>query len=217
VRERATGSSCPPAGGRLVESCLVDGFSRVRRLRSRSADLREREQPVSGISVGIRPLDLSVNGGIHRVYVGLDVSEADTLAQVLRERLGLTGLKEVCDHGACGACTVIMDGRAVLSCMVLAVEAEGHEVLTIEGLPEDDPVVAAFAEQSEPGHGTALQCGYCTPGFVMAAHALLARNPDPTLSEVKEALAGNLCRCGCYQAIGRAVLRAAAVMRERGR
>jgi carbon-monoxide dehydrogenase small subunit len=143
--------------------------------------------------------------------------ESATLAFVLRERLGLTGLKEVCDQGACGACTVIMDGKAVLSCMVLAVEAEGHDVLTIEGLPDDDPVVTAFAEQSEPGHGTALQCGYCTPGFVMAAHALLAENSEPTLDEVKQALAGNLCRCGCYQAIGRAVLAAAAAMREKGR
>ena len=99
-----------------------------------------------------------------------------------------------------------MDGRAVLSCMVLAVEAAGHEVLTIQGLPDDDPVIQAFACQCEPGHGTALQCGFCTPGAVMTAKAFLDENPDPTLEEVKEALAGNLCRCGCYQGIAQAVL-----------
>jgi aerobic-type carbon monoxide dehydrogenase small subunit (CoxS/CutS family) len=102
-----------------------------------------------------------------------------------------------------------MDGQAILSCMTLAVEADGHEVLTIEGLPENDLVIAAFAEQCEPGYGTALQCGYCTPGFVMATKGLLNENPHPTLDEVKEALSGNLCRCGCYAAIGQAVLRVA--------
>jgi aerobic-type carbon monoxide dehydrogenase small subunit (CoxS/CutS family) len=94
--------------------------------------------------------------------------------------------------------------------MVLAVEADGHEVQTIEGLGEDDPVILAFAEQSEPGYGTALQCGYCTPGFVMTARALLNANPSPTLAEIKEALAGNICRCGCYAGIAQAVLRASA-------
>jgi len=111
---------------------------------------------------------------------------------------------------------VLLDGRAVLSCMVLAVETHGHEVTTIEGLPQDDPVVAAFAEQSEPGYGTALQCGYCTPGFVMASVALLRENPRPTLDEVKEALSGNLCRCGCYAGIAQAVLHAAEKLAARG-
>ncbi len=136
---------------------------------------------------------------------------------MLRDKLGLTGLKVVCDEGACGACTVIMDGKAILSCMTLAVEADGHDILTIEGLEKDDPVVESFAEQSEPGYGTALQCGYCTPGFVMAAKALLMENPNPTLEEIKEALAGNLCRCGCYAAIAMAVLHAAGKMAARGR
>ena len=154
-------------------------------------------------------ISLSVNGRTHGFVLGHDIAAAQTLAEVLRERLGLTGLKVACDEGACGACTVIMDGRAVLSCMVLAVEAAGHEVLTIEGLRDDDPVVAAFACQCEPGHGTALQCGFCTPGAVMTAKAFLDENPDPTLDEVKEALAGNLCRCGCYQGIAQAVLAAA--------
>jgi len=139
-----------------------------------------------------------------------------TLAALLREKLGYTGLKISCDEGACGACTVLLDGRAVLSCMMLAIEADGHEVLTIEGLSSDDPVVKAFAEQSEPGYGTALQCGYCTPGFVMTARALLNENPSPSLEEVKEALSGNICRCGCYAGIAQAVLNAAKRIAEQG-
>jgi aerobic-type carbon monoxide dehydrogenase small subunit (CoxS/CutS family) len=93
--------------------------------------------------------------------------------------------------------------------MTLAVEAVGHRILTIEGLEEDDPVVTAFAEQCEPGYGSALQCGYCTPGFVMSAKSLLNENPDPTVEEIKEGLSGNFCRCGCYPAVAQAVLRAA--------
>ena len=154
-------------------------------------------------------ISIAVNGREHGFVLGHDIAATQTLADVLRERLGLTGLKVACDEGACGACTIIMDGRAVLSCMVLAVEAAGHELLTIEGLADDDPVVKAFACQCEPGHGTALQCGFCTPGAVMTAKAFLDENPDPTLDEVKEALAGNLCRCGCYQGIAQAVLAAA--------
>lgn len=160
---------------------------------------------------------IRINGTWYDFKVGRDSQETDTLAYVLRDKLGLTGLKVVCDEGACGACTVIMDGKAILSCMTLAVEADGHDILTIEGLEKDDPVVESFAEQSEPGYGTALQCGYCTPGFVMAAKALLMENPNPTLEEIKEALAGNLCRCGCYAAIAMAVLHAAEKMAARGR
>ena len=154
-------------------------------------------------------IGIKINGARHTFEVGRDLLPSDTLAALLRENLGLTGLKVACDEGACGACTVIMDGHPVLSCMTLAVEADGHEVLTIEGLAANDPVVEAFAEQCEPGYGTALQCGFCTPGFVMTAKALLDENPHPTLDEVKEALSGNLCRCGCYAAIAQAVLRAA--------
>jgi aerobic-type carbon monoxide dehydrogenase small subunit (CoxS/CutS family) len=158
------------------------------------------------------PIRIQVNGRWYQFEVGRDVAPYDTLASLLREKLGLTGLKVACDEGACGACTVLLDGEAVLSCMTLAVETDGRSVLTIEGLPADDPVIEAFAEQSEPGYGTALQCGFCTPGFVMAAHALLQENPHPTLDEVRESLSGNLCRCGCYAAIGQAVLHAAEKM-----
>jgi aerobic-type carbon monoxide dehydrogenase small subunit (CoxS/CutS family) len=166
---------------------------------------------------GARTIRITVNDLPVVLEAGKDFAPADTLALVLRDRLGHTGLKVACDEGACGACTVLLDGRAVLSCMMLVLEADGHEVLTIEGLPADDPVVEAFAEQCEPGYGTAMQCGFCTPGFIMAAKGLLLENPDPTLEEVKEGLSGNLCRCGCYPAIAQATLRAAQKSKERGR
>jgi carbon-monoxide dehydrogenase small subunit len=152
-----------------------------------------------------RAITLRVNGRVHALEVGRDVEPNMTLAYVLRERLGITGPKVPCDEGACGACTVLLDGKAVLSCMMLAIEADGHAIVTIEGLAKADPVVEAFACQCEPGYGTAMQCGICTPGFVMAARALLDENPKPTMDEIKEALSGNLCRCGCYAAIAQAV------------
>jgi aerobic carbon-monoxide dehydrogenase small subunit len=153
-------------------------------------------------------INVRINGVWREFKIGTDLEPSMTLSMFLRERLGFTGLKVSCDEGACGACTIIMDGKAVLSCMILAVEADGRDLLTIEGLPKDDPVIEAFAEQCEPGHGTALQCGYCTPGFVMTTRALLNENPVPTLDEVKEALSGNLCRCGCYAGIAMAVMHA---------
>jgi aerobic-type carbon monoxide dehydrogenase small subunit (CoxS/CutS family) len=135
---------------------------------------------------------MRINGEWREFEIGRDLLPTTTLSAFLREQVGCTGLKISCDEGACGACTIIMDGKAVLSCMLLAVEADGHDLLTIEGLPEDDPVIEAFAEQCEPGHGTALQCGYCTPGFVMTVRALLNENPSPTLDEVKEATRASL-------------------------
>ena len=134
-----------------------------------------------------------------------------TLLDALRDELGLTGSKEGCGSGDCGACTVIMDGRMVCSCLVLAVEAEGRVVQTIEGIAEGGqlhPVQEKFLEHA------ALQCGYCTPGFIVATKALLERNPDPTESEVRYWLAGNLCRCTGYDKIVRAVMDAAATMRQ---
>ncbi|AEV30870.1 aerobic-type carbon monoxide dehydrogenase, small subunit CoxS/CutS-like protein [Sphaerochaeta pleomorpha str. Grapes] len=163
-----------------------------------------------------RELRIRINGMYHTFLLEGDLDNATTLSYLLREKLGFTGLKVACDEGACGACTVIMDGKAVLSCMVLAIEADGHEVITIEGLAKDDPVIQAFAEQSEPHYGTAMQCGYCTPGFVMTAKAFLNENPNPTLAEIKDALSGNICRCGCYAGIAQAVFRAAEKIRERG-
>ena len=134
-----------------------------------------------------------------------------TLLDVLRDELHLTGSKEGCASGDCGACSVTMDGRLVCACLVLAVETQGAEVKTIEGMADGDrlhPLQQKFLDHA------ALQCGVCTPGFLVAAKSLLERNPDPTESEVRYWLAGNLCRCTGYDKIVRAVLDTAAEMRE---
>lgn len=133
-----------------------------------------------------------------------------TLLEVLRDELDLTGTKEGCATGDCGACSVLLDGRVVCACLVLAVEAEGRTLTTVEGLADGEklhPLQKAFLEHA------ALQCGICTPGFLVAAKALLDRNPDPSEHEVRYELAGNLCRCTGYDKIVRAVLAAAADMR----
>ena len=133
-----------------------------------------------------------------------------TLLDVLRDELNLTGSKEGCSTGDCGACSVIMDGRVVCSCLALGVEAEGRSIETIEGMAEGEtlhPLQRLFLEDA------ALQCGFCTPGFLVAAKALLNENPDPTETEVRYWLAGNLCRCTGYDKIVRSVLSAAAEMR----
>jgi carbon-monoxide dehydrogenase small subunit len=139
-------------------------------------------------------------------------SHRHLLSDYLRAQLGLTGTHVGCEHGVCGCCTVLLDGRPVRSCLVLAVQAEGHEVTTIEGLApaggELHPVQRAFHEC----HG--LQCGFCTPGFVMAICGLLARSPEPAPEELEEGIAGNLCRCTGYAAIRRAARRAAELLRE---
>jgi carbon-monoxide dehydrogenase small subunit len=135
----------------------------------------------------------------------------ETLLDVLRDRLGLTGSKEGCGTGDCGACSVTLDGRLVCSCLVLGAEAEGREVRTVEGIARGDrlhPLQEKFLEFA------ALQCGICTPGFLVAAKALLEQNPDPTESEIRFGLAGNLCRCTGYDKIVRAVQAAAAEMRK---
>jgi aerobic carbon-monoxide dehydrogenase small subunit len=134
----------------------------------------------------------------------------ETLLDVLRDRLGLTGTKEGCGTGDCGACSVILDDRLVCSCLVLGAEAEGRRVETIEGMASGDslhPLQQKFLEHA------ALQCGICTPGFLIAAKDLLARNPDPTETEIRFGLAGNLCRCTGYDKIVRAVQDAASVMK----
>ncbi|MBU0971809.1 MAG: (2Fe-2S)-binding protein [Proteobacteria bacterium] len=161
-------------------------------------------------------IKIKINGCWHNFEPERDITPTMTLSYLLREKLGYTGLKVSCDEGGCGACTVILDGKAILSCMMLAVAANGHEILTIEGLEKNDPVVEAFAEQCEPGYGTALQCGICTPGFVMSTKALLNENPIPTMAEVKEALSGHICRCGCYAGIAQAVTHASEKIAKKG-
>ncbi len=134
-----------------------------------------------------------------------------TLLDVLRDELDLTGSKEGCGTGDCGACSVLLDGRLVCACLVLGVEAQGHAITTIEGVAkggELHPIQQQFLDDA------ALQCGICTPGFIVAAKALLDQNPDPTETEVRFWLAGNLCRCTGYDKIIRAVMNAAAKMRE---
>ncbi len=144
--------------------------------------------------------------------VSLEVRDTDTLLDALRERLGMTGTKSGCGHGDCGACTVQIDGKAVASCLFLALRADGRRVETIEGLEKDGsphPLQDAFAKEG------AVQCGYCTPGMIMSAKALLEETPGPTREEIGHALAGNLCRCTGYAKITAAVLRAAEEMRRR--
>jgi carbon-monoxide dehydrogenase small subunit len=155
----------------------------------------------------MKRVSLAVNGVRHE----LDLEPRELLVYVLRERLGLTGTNVGCDTSSCGACTVLLNGESVKSCTVLGVQVDGVEVTTIEGLASNGdlhPLQQAFHEQ----HG--LQCGYCTPGMVMAAVSLLADNPDPTDEAIRHALEGNLCRCTGYQNIVEAIRSAAAVAVE---
>jgi aerobic carbon-monoxide dehydrogenase small subunit len=148
-------------------------------------------------------LTVTVNGE----PISRTVEARRTLADFLRDDLRLTGTHLGCEHGVCGACTVLLDGDAVRSCLMFAVQADGAEVTTIEGLSQRDgeltPIQAAFQDE----HG--LQCGFCTPGFVVSAHAFLNEHPNPSDDEIREALSGNLCRCTGYQGIIAAVKRAA--------
>lgn len=150
-----------------------------------------------------RSIDLTVNGEARRVEVALGA----TLLEVLRDHLDLTGAKEGCGEGDCGACSVLLDGKAVNSCLVLALEASGRSVTTVEGLAGRDGRLSALQRRMIEAGG--IQCGFCTPGILVAAAALLAATPRPTEAEVRRAIAGNLCRCTGYQAIVAAILAAA--------
>ncbi len=155
-------------------------------------------------AVSTSTITLVVNGDTHQLVV----EPQWTLHYVLQDKLGLFGTKEFCGEGACGACSVIMEGRPVLSCMMLAIECDGKDIETVEGIAKaDHPLIDAYIKYS------CMQCGFCTPGFVVTAKALLDRNPDPTVEEIKEAMVGNLCRCGTYPAHIKAIQEAAAVLR----
>jgi aerobic carbon-monoxide dehydrogenase small subunit len=147
-------------------------------------------------------IELTVNGERREA----DVWAGESLLYVLRERLGLPGSKNACEQGECGSCSVLMDGKLVCACLVLAAQAEGHELVTVEGLAEDGELHAVQEAFVETG---AVQCGFCTPGFVVATADLLTRNPSPTDDEIREALSGNLCRCTGYAKIFDAVRLAA--------
>ncbi len=154
------------------------------------------------------PITLTVNGKKHN----LKLEPRVTLLDGLRNDLDLTGAKRVCDRGTCGSCTVIMNGKSVYACSILAVEAQGKEIVTVEGLARGGglhPVQAAFVEND------AQQCGYCTPGFVVACKAFLDSNPNPTPAQIKRGLGGNLCRCGTYAGILKAVQDAAKVLKDK--
>ena len=158
---------------------------------------KHRTEPVPTPEGLIR---LTVNGQVYQVKVEPEW----TLYDLIHREMGLTGTKMFCDRGACGSCTVIMDGRPILSCMTLAIECDGKTIETVEGIAvADHPLIDAYVKHH------CMQCGYCTPGFVVTAKALLDKNPNPTADEVKEALSGNLCRCGTYPQHVKAVLEAA--------
>jgi aerobic-type carbon monoxide dehydrogenase small subunit (CoxS/CutS family) len=148
---------------------------------------------------------LTVNGQVHE----LEIEPHETLSQVLRNKLGLHGVRVSCTEGECGSCTVLLDGEPVTSCLMLALQAEGKEITTIEGLGTEEnlhPIQEAFIE--EQGY----QCGFCTPGIILSTKAFLKKNPNPSVSEVASALSGNICRCGAYVHIARSVLNAAKKM-----
>jgi carbon-monoxide dehydrogenase small subunit len=158
----------------------------------------------------VAPRTLTVNGETRTV----DVEDRKLVLDVLREDLELTGAHAGCEHGVCGACTVLVDGQPARSCLMFVGQAEGHEIETVEALADGaelHPLQAAFVEN------LGLQCGYCTPGMLLTAKEFLERNPDPTEQEVREAVSGNLCRCTGYMGIVKSVMRAAEVMREEQR
>lgn len=155
-----------------------------------------------------RDIELKVNGESHTATVETRTS----LGDFLRHGLDLTGTHMGCEHGVCGACTVMVDGEAVRSCLMLAVQANGHDVTTIEGLAEDDGTMSALQEAFWKHHG--LQCGFCTPGMLTSLTAFLRDNPDPSERDVREAISGNICRCTGYQGIVDAALDAAKTMQK---
>jgi xanthine dehydrogenase YagT iron-sulfur-binding subunit len=167
--------------------------------------------PAGAASVGPGPVPITLN--INGKPIKVTVEPRVTLLDALRNHLDITGAKRVCDRGTCGACTVILNGKTVYSCTVLAIDAQGKEIQTIEGLASPGKLHAvsqAFWDND------AQQCGYCTPGFVMACKGFLDENPNPTLDEVKHGLNGNLCRCGTYVGVRKAALEAAKALKAQG-
>ncbi len=189
-----------PKGG-FTRRDLVRG-TLVGAIAAAGAPVRLRAAETGTVGPGPAPVDLKVNGEVHH----LSVEPRVTLVDALRDRIGLTGTKSVCGRGACGACTVLVDGVAVCSCLTLAHEVAGRSITTIEGLAADgklSPLQEAFVAAD------ALQCGFCTSGMVLSCKVLLDHNPKPSRAEIRAAVAGNLCRCGTYPHVFDAVERAA--------
>jgi xanthine dehydrogenase YagT iron-sulfur-binding subunit len=159
--------------------------------------------PAAVVGPGPVAITLTINGK----PTSLTVEPRVTLLDALRNYLDMTGAKRVCDRGTCGACTVLINGKSVYSCTTLAIDAQGKKIETIEGFAVDNPVSVAFV------HNDAQQCGYCTPGFVMAAHGFLREHPNPNIEDVEHGLCGNLCRCGTYMGVRKAVAEAAKGMK----
>lgn len=170
-------------------------------------DSASAQTPAAVMGPGAVPITLNINGKM----VKLSVEPRVTLLDALRNNLDLTGAKRVCDRGTCGACTVLLDGKVAYACSLLAIDVQGRKITTIEGFAleggKPHPVVQAFVDHD------AQQCGYCTPGFVVAAKGFLDTNPKPTLEQVNDGLGGNLCRCGTYVGVRAAVLDAASKMK----
>ncbi len=167
----------------------------------------QAQTPAGVLGPGAVPVTLTINGKPMKV----SVEPRETLLDVLRNKLDLTGAKRVCDRGTCGACSVLVNGKVMYACTILAIDAQGKQITSVEGFAlsggRPHPVVQAFVNHD------AQQCGYCTPGFVVAAKAFLDSNPNPTYEQVKDGLGGNLCRCGTYIGIRQAVLEAAKTMK----
>jgi xanthine dehydrogenase YagT iron-sulfur-binding subunit len=198
-------SSSSGAGVSRRDFLKISGVTAAVPLVSEVSALAAGDQ-VRELGPGKVPVTLNVNGK----KLNAQLEPRVTLLDALRDRFELTGAKRVCDRGTCGACTVLMDDKAVYSCSVLAIDAQGHQITTIESLGEPGrlhPIQQAFVDND------AQQCGFCTPGFVMATKALLDRKPNPTMEDVKHGLGGNFCRCGTYAGMRLAVLQAAKTMK----
>jgi xanthine dehydrogenase YagT iron-sulfur-binding subunit len=202
VPEKKKGKKQSPGSGVSRRDFLkISGVSAAVPLVSQASALAMVDE-AKELGPGKVPVTLSVNGR----KLNAQLEPRVTLLDALRDRFELTGAKRVCDRGTCGACTVLMDDKAVYACSVLAIDAQGHEITTVEGLGEPGklhPIQQAFVDND------AQQCGFCTPGFVMATKAFLEQHPNPTPDQIKHGLGGNFCRCGTYAGMRAAVMQAA--------
>ena len=205
-RKSKKSSSTPGSGLSRREFLKISGVSAAAPLVAKAGALAEADAGVQELGPGRVPVTLNVNGK----KLNAQLEPRVTLLDALRDQWELTGAKRVCDRGTCGACTVLMDGKTVYACSVLAIDAQNHQIITVEGLGEPGrlhPVQQAFVDND------AQQCGFCTPGFVLAMKALLDQHPNPTPEQVKQGLGGNFCRCGTYAGMRAAVAQAAKTMK----